>query len=274
MESPQNAEVNQEKPLAEQIRIALENSKDWKPIGYERKLKQKEILDNLPADLEGQIKKIASTSRPEELRGRIAGESFEQIVRSDKNICPEAETPEARIVRSIMKDPSEYRLDLYGITEGVRVLDFAHMNQDEQFDRATEVKATQVDPRVIDQLKKFKENLIRVVNILEDLKSKDNQILLDRGLKEIANNPKKMEVAENFAITLAVPHGTYQGVSGLLIDEESFDHDNDEIEDAVETLETCTIIESQFSRKDLGTITNCVMDWLQKEMPEIVPQEL
>jgi len=249
--------------LVDGIWNSLENLEDRHLTDAIRKQKQLEILKRLPQDFEMEMRAFAShielvVQQPLEIQ--IAGEVFENLVRADAGICDKEETKEAELLRSLMKDPDIYGLQKQGIDKSIKNPDIAIINEEGQITGAVEVKAGRINYRGSSQLGNFKDNLNKVVEELEKI---DAETLENHGLGVIAHGISKLKVADDFKVTLAVPHGSYKDTDDL-IKKEDFNADW-KIDVARKRLQNCKIVESPFSRKEIRTINSYILDWLQKK---------
>jgi hypothetical protein len=263
-EAPQGiiAEPQNETSLVNKIKLALEKSENRSHINERRRLKQEQILNKLPSDFEMDIKAFATYVGNEidtHIEQYVAGEMFENLVRGDLEICPKEETEEAKLIRSVLKDPDMYNLK--GIDRHMRNPDVAQINEEGEIVGAVEVKAGKINKRGIEQLNMFKGNLSALVDKLERT---DPKILREHGLGLIADNLDKLKVADEFSVILAIPFGVSDGNVETLLKKEDFTSP-EEIKKAKETLEKCKIIESPFSKTELRTISLTVTNWLQTQ---------
>lgn len=245
--------------LKGQMWQALEAMDNRHLPSQERVARQKEIIDNLPDDFKLEMKAFSLspevTSQNKE--SILAGNLFEELVRADKNICS-GETPLAKTIRTFMHMPDRYGLEKYGINKGVSNPDIAVINEQGQISGWTEAKTGLLDESCLKQLRNFKNSFKQTLLKLKEIK--DDQILINLGLEEIAKNKEKLEISNKLDLKLAVPYDSYNNNPYNLIDSELRKEDRDKL---VEILTNDYIpVESPFSRKEITTLTRLLVQVL------------
>jgi hypothetical protein len=264
VESPEFVEQPKNR-LVDRIWRELENSEDRRSVSLPRRYRQLAILRNLPQDFEAELKGFATyvehqTDLP--LDRMLQGEIFEELVRADTEICPTPETQEAVLIRSLLKEPTIYGLQDEGIDVSVRNPDVARVDKEGKIVGAVEVKSGRIDRRGMSQIGTFRHNL---ENLVQKLEAISPQTLREHGLSLIAEKLDQLQVSDDFAVTVAVPSGSYGDNVSNLIKEEAFSAR--ERETVKNQLSQCRIVESPFSRSDLKTVLNCVLEWLPVSLP-------
>lgn len=241
--------------LAGGILEILENAKRRSEIPESRKMKQKAILNNLPADFADQIReKIAEAEDAGySVDNFVAGYIFEVLVRADPDICgSQGESEEAAEIRSLMKNPGEYRLEKFGLGDRITNPDLILINGKGEFTGAVEAKTSEkLDFRSAGQIGKFKRNIAYVLKMLRFV---DKQTLRISGLKALAAaaaNGFRLKVADKFITILAVPHT--DSSEKIRIEAVDFPDERD-FKMAEHNLAGCTIKESPFDRTEIRLI--------------------
>lgn len=257
------AETEEDILLVDKIWENLEKSENREGIDASRKEHQRKILDSLPKDIEKEMEALASyvntLREPQNSKHAsfIAGELFENFIRSDSTVCPHSETSLALEIRSFLKNPRIYNLP--NIDYSISNPDIAIINEKGELISAVEVKSGKIDKRGIGQLRNFKNNLITA---LEIFKRNPTDILKSHGLRLVAENIGNLKVAEKFFTILAVPYGAYENPKGLI---KSEDFNPQELQSAETTMRKSSIYESPFSRNDLKIATDTVIEWLKSK---------
>ncbi len=203
-----------DKPLAEELWLALEASENRGEINEVRRLRQKQVLQNLPNDFEMEMKAVSHMAGPNDVdSGGIRGELFESLVRADIEICPRAETEIAKIFRSIMHEPAIYGLKAEGLDEAFINADVANIDETELVINGTiEVKTARIRSHGAKQLMKSKKEFATLLSRLRTIKPK---LLETHGLKKISDNLRQIKFSPNYKTSLAIPFGIYDGTTRL-----------------------------------------------------------
>jgi hypothetical protein len=222
-----------------------------------------EVLRRLPTDFEMEMKALAMAEEADKGPGQrrsFKGKVFESVVRADPNICPLGETPQAKILRSILDNPARFDLATEGINNRMRNPDVAHINQKKEIDWVVEAKMSPLNARGLAQIDEFKTT---ISTLIDKLKRIDPKKLISHGLSAILDNPldnpSDFSVSKDFTIKLAFPSGIYDGSTKSLLllrhpDQASLD-----------TLNRCRIRESPFSVNDLENITDTILGWYKEK---------
>lgn len=253
--------------LNEKMWVALEKQVGRDRVNPKTRRQQELLLMKLPENFESVIRE--HTSKPDiknSLEKGLFGKVFEELVRVDERICQEEESGEAKLLRAILNDPNQFGLKENGIDHRMRNLDIVWVDQRGKIVGAVEAKSGKIGSRGSDQVGRSFENLKSLVG---KLKLIDPKILRDHGLGEIADNLDSLEVSDKFSITLAVPAFLYDEKMGpeSLLDEEEL-VDNAAYRTAADRVKKCTILSSPFSRREVHTMTQVAMNWLQNEVPK------
>jgi hypothetical protein len=220
---------------------------------------QRQILSSLPNDFLDNLKQEIATEskKPDKM---IAGHLFETLVSLDPTICEEQETKIGYELRELMAHPGKYCQSLS--YERFRVPDLARVRvtpNEVEVIGVFEAKAGPLDMEDLNQIGGFERNL---ADIFDVLKETDKSELEKSGLDEIAKHKDNFTISADFEITLAVPNGAYQDITTNLTNRNLSSEEERKFSDF---LSDCTILECQFNRKEIRTLTETILKYLENK---------
>ena len=259
VKTPPPNEVNKN-PLVEKLWDALESMTGREGVDHDRRQRQLRILNRLPQDFDTEIKGLATyhglRANTYHTKQVVDATIFEQLVKSDGNICPNGETEISKTLRSIMENPGRFKLQELGMAETGVAPDILITDNQNNVIYGIEVKLRSINEGLIRQIQRSKWDLNSVINFL---KRTEDSGLVNHGLEMIAKHKQGIGISNDFKVILAVSFGAYDGNIESLVTPNLRER-KDFMTGAKRILGRTTIVESPFSRDEVGVLGDAILN--------------